>query len=164
MSAAERLSAAFNSSDLGTSPLQLKDVDYLIALGHVGLHQRVASAMLRVHYGLRAADYIEALDDVERLVSALNNRLCWRLKKDRRSIAKQALDFILCPVCPACLGRKYEQESGTPLLSDRICQLCAGTGLRRVDSRYVPDICAEIERAEAIALGGVWKRTAQNVE
>lgn len=162
MSAAERLSAAFNSSDLGASPLVLKDVDYLIALGHVGIHSRVASALLRLHYGLRAADYETALDEVERLVWRLSNRLNWRIH-DKRREAKSALDFVLCPVCPACLGRKYETEPGTPMLSDRPCMLCGGSGLRSFNSRFLPDICAEIDRLEAVALGGVWKRTAQHL-
>lgn len=152
MGTSDRLASAMASGNLAWDTERVRDVDYIAALGMAGIHHKTASAIYRMlHSGDRASCNAAAVEIVK-LIRRMACRQGWSLKPHKfAQLAHETLAFALAPRCPACLGRKYEPMPGSPCLSDRPCQHCRGTGLRRTDGvPYLKDVLAEIERAESI--------------
>jgi len=154
----DHLAEAMQSHDLSAG----HDVDYLTALGMAGANKRRASAVFRLVNSLDVSSYRDALSETVRLVRKLNAKNGWTLQpKAQNKLAKIALDYFFCPICPACQGRKYELIKGTPNLSPVACKHCAGTGLKRPDRtlrNHIQAIVNELDRCIGVIIGGVRSR------
>lgn len=166
MGHAERLATAMVSDDLGLSPLAVKDADYLIAMGWIGINRRLATGLYRLMYSLDAARYGEVLASVRLRVKELDRRHRWLLKPgEHNRLAKAALDFMICPVCPSCLGRGRHLVSETaPVLEDEHCQHCNGTGRRQTETKRLADVLSDLEASQAALVGMARKRIGGHFE
>lgn len=154
----DHLAEAMHSHDLSAG----HDVDYLTALGMTGARSNRASAVFRLVNTLDRTSYRTAMMETVRLVRKLNATQNWNLKpKAQNDLAKSALDYFICPVCPACQGRRYELIKGTPNLSPVSCKSCSGTGLKRTGKAlrtHIHHVVTELERCIGVMVGGVRKR------
>lgn len=155
---ADHLSEAMHSTNLSSG----HDIDYLTALGMAGIRSRRASTLFRLVNSLDAQAYKAALVETTHLVSKMNAKYRWKLVgKSSAQLAKTALDFFICPVCPSCRGRRYELIHGTPNLSPIACKHCKGTGINHPPKKWreqVLRLASELETGIDILLGGVRKR------
>lgn len=158
MGVGERITKAMVSSDLGMTQEAIKDADYIVAMGWVGIENGVASALWRLLHTNRRAEYDEALRITIRLTKAIDRRRGWKLKPGRAAkLAKEALDYAICPVCPSCLGRGRHTIEGTPVLG-AVCMSCHGDGKRRFDSRRVGEVLLSLHDALDGYMAGVGRR------
>lgn len=104
------------SSNLRDKEDRFNDTDRLKAVAMTSSH--FGSTLVRLKAGHDASVFGRCLDGV---TSRLNVP---------QKLARQALMYWLSDVCPACYGRKFIQNLGTPTLSDENCHFCHGTGLR----------------------------------
>ena len=149
--ALEGLASALVSSDLTVKKEGKRgDVDYLIALGAVGIRLRPgASAMINVALSHDKASLTEALWFSVSITRHLNQKRGWRLKmKDLKFVAERALRYHIAPACPACEGRKYKRVDGSPSLSASPCPTCHGTGRRPYPIRYGREIAEVVYSLE----------------
>ena len=120
----EQLVLAEQSSDLSDVMGQITDVDLLRAAGMVGQHHPLAFAVWRLTENHEAKSAREAFDLM----------VTWLLRHGHDSdpvhTAATVLDWMAHPVCPVCRGRCFETIAGTPTLTDKACNDCAGTGKR----------------------------------
>lgn len=154
----ERLAVALTSKNLKLKET-VSDVDYLIALGMIGIKNKMAGAMLNLHLSGNLSSYKEARRATVELTRRLSLKRDWKLDtKDQYRIADAAWKMYLMPVCPKCTGRKYQVAEGTPLLTARPCQKCQGTGLRHYPSHHgsqikdVVNVLASIEDVAGAAI------------
>lgn len=149
---ADHLAGAMNSHDLSAG----HDIDYLTALGMAGTNNHHAGAVFRLVNTLDAASYRSALTETIRLVRKLNAANRWNMKPNAQNdLAKTSLDYFICPLCPACKGRKYTLIHGTPNLSPIICKHCGGTGINKPKTKRVSAVAHEIERSVGRLIGSV---------
>lgn len=107
------------------------DLDKVMALGLVGIRERIADAVFRLKYGNDPRSYHDALAGVYSISRSLSQRENWRYRRSRlRWMSKRVLDYWLADLCPACTGLRFEQIIGTPHLSERMCRFCDGSGKR----------------------------------
>jgi len=154
----DHLAEAMHSHDLSAG----HDVDYLTALGMTGVKSNRASAIFRLVNTLDTASYQTALRETVKLVRRLNAVRAWNMQpRAQNALAKSALDYFTCPVCPICQGKKYELIKGTPTLSPVACKHCAGTGIKKPAKAMrdrILEIASELECCIGIMVGGVRKR------
>ncbi len=130
----ERIGSTIADGVLTGAPL-----NHVIALGVVGIHERLAEAIFWLKYGNYAKSYNESLRSVFALSKRLNEAQRWKLRGRRlQDMAKAVLDYWLSDICPACEGRGYEKPPGAPYLSDKACQACTGHAMGRVGKRPFP--------------------------
>jgi hypothetical protein len=123
----EQVGRALSRGDLRQREVGTGDIDKIIALGMVGISERLADAVFRVKYANEAREYGNALQGVYGLARALDQRERWRYRRRRLwKMAKQVFNYWLMDVCPLCTGVGYEVVSGSPHLSDRACPACHG--------------------------------------
>lgn len=148
----ERLARAKLSDDLRLRETGAGDLDHIIALGAVALQVNpAASALLNLHLAHDATAYHDALAATMSIARKLAREKAWGFKlQELHRIAKAALHHHLCPVCPSCFGRGYEVQKGTPMLSDRVCPKCHGSGKRSVPLKRGREIRAVLTRLEMI--------------
>lgn len=145
MSVLERLSSAMLSSDLRVDPDHRTDVDYIIAAGLAG------GTSARLYLANSRTQLRRAIDTVATLTARLDMRRSWRLTDDEiRAVARLALLHHIEPACPVCHGRGYELQLGTPMLSDRVCKSCRGTGRRPIQRKLQSNIVQVIAALEQI--------------
>jgi hypothetical protein len=129
----ERVGRALASGDLRQNALAPCDLDKVIALGMVGITERIADAVFRVKYANDPKEFDNGLEGVYRLSRALDARLRWRYKRRRlKVIARRVFTYWLMDVCPLCTGVRYVPVSGTARLSDVACPACHGEGKREM--------------------------------
>lgn len=147
----ERLSSAKVSGNLKLKEVR-GDLDYIIALGAVALEiNPAAAAMLNLHLAHDVTSYREARASALSIAKKIGSRKRWGFGlQEMEKIAKLALHHHLCPVCPTCYGRKYEVQPGTPMLSDRTCPKCYGTGKRPLPLRRGREIRLVLTSLEMI--------------
>lgn len=134
----ERISRAMVSGNLKVSSNGVGDAEYLTALGMAAARANpAASAALRLHLAqdrssfgdLRRATLVEA--------QRMNLRERWGLLGAQlRAAVDDALHHYIVPVCSRCQGLRFETVPGTPMLSNRHCRACNGTGERKILAKY----------------------------
>lgn len=140
----ELVGRAVSNANIGWR-IEACPLDRVIALGLSALslernrrlkryHPSVRRGATEAVFGLKIANqpasYSTSLEAVRGLARGLAVRHNWRIKRPRQ-MAKRVLDYWLNDTCPRCTGRKFERQENTPLLADRVCSLCHGSGKRR---------------------------------
>lgn len=124
----EWLSSAEVSSDL-THKETMCDVYVLGAAGMAAIQARMP--VFRVKY-LRDARELEA---AKRIFVNWTRRSMLNRKLSAGAASRtgvQILTHWLNDVCDTCRGVRFEVAPGTPMLTDRECQACNGTGKRPI--------------------------------
>lgn len=154
----ERLAVALTSRNLQQKE-ETCSIDYVIALGMIGIKNKMAGAIINLHLTGSPSSYKEARRATVELTRRLSIKRDWKLEtKDQYRIADAAWKMYLMPTCPKCTGRKYQVAEGTPLLTARPCQKCQGTGLRHYPSHHgsqikdVVNVLASIEDVAGAAI------------
>lgn len=148
----ERLGVAMSTSDLTVDPIHRTDADYVIALGIAeSRNNAVAGPLARLYMTSSKTSLRRAFESVYGLVKKLGAKRGWRLTEDEeRVVSKQALMHHVSPACAPCHGRGYEVQPGTPVLSDRPCKACKGTGRRPIQKKLQPEIAQVVAVLENI--------------
>lgn len=148
----ERLTTALSSSDLTLDANHRGDLDMIIGLG-IASHRlsSVAGPLMRLHIASSPAALNSAYESVLALVRRFNAKKNWRLAKHGlHAVALHALSHHVDPTCPACQGRKFELQDGSPVLSTKLCKQCNGTGRRQVQKKHRDEINHVIAALEQI--------------
>lgn len=134
----ERISRAMVSGNLKVSANGIGDADYLMALGMAALRANpAASAAMRLHLAHDATAYADLRRGVLAEGQRMNLRERWGLiGQQLRAVVDDALHHYIVPTCNRCGGTKYETVPGTPMLSNRPCRACHGTGERKILAKY----------------------------
>lgn len=153
----DRLAGAIHATSLAWDPERVRDIDYLTALGMVGVSRPTATRLYRLVHQLDAASYREALALVVPLVRRLAIKKRWKLKPHHfGKLAKDALEYVIMPLCPTCQGRRFQSIApGIPALSARVCPACGGAGVRKVASNEMAVVIGELEDSLFQARSGV---------
>jgi len=135
----ERVSVALADGNLRQSPGPCA-LDTVMALGVVGISERMSDAVLRLKGANDHSAYGDAVDGVYGIARSLDRRENWRLKRWRlRLMASSVIDFWLNELCRTCHGVKFEVAGSTGRLSSHVCKACHGTGRRRAPwDRKIP--------------------------
>jgi hypothetical protein len=146
---AERYARAVGSRNLKNDEHHF-DPDVLAA---VALSTTFGGLLFRVKYHNEAPKYKELQEHWTWIVSCKALRRKWPDHVDIKQIAILSLHRWLNPICPACSGRKQETVFNTPMLSDRACRVCDGTGevpLRcpEILRQYIEDMVEELKADE----------------
>jgi hypothetical protein len=146
MSLAERYSRAAISGNLRNDELH-GATDVLAAMALSGTF---GAMLVRVKYCNDVGSYHRLLHQWTWIVSTRALRRNWPEHIPINTVAYMSLRRWLNSVCPACTGLGYIKELGAPVLSDRPCKLCKGTGVTelRCEMRvrdYVLDMVDELE-------------------
>jgi hypothetical protein len=169
---AEKVAVAMSRSNL---TYWQGGIDKIIALGFAGLDLKrskrggmfpgsvilgAMDAVFGLKYANDASYYKPSLLVVERVAKRCNARWNWRLKR-LRPMSKKVLDYWLNDICSGCEGRQFEVVEGTPMLMDRACRQCGGTGRKRYpwgeDEKH-KRLLSTVEHLEALVIGAVARR------
>lgn len=149
----ERISTARESKNLKANHDKQTDLDVLTAVAYATRHvNKSAGAIMDLHL----SDTVEAGQDaimaVYRMVVRMNLRRRWghNLQQDLVAIARHAVRYHKDPTCPICKGRKFETMAGAPMLSDRPCGKCQGTGRRPFPIKKGKEIRETVTAIESI--------------
>lgn len=131
MSALDSLSRAEVSSDLRHYEHKC-DVDVLAAAGMSAVNHPAHMSLFRVKYLKDANELAQAKSLFIRWArNAMANRMragsAMNPEKASR-VGVQALTAWVNDVCGKCNGVKYTIAEGTPMLTDKQCPCCSGTG------------------------------------
>lgn len=121
---AQKYVRAAESTNLRNDELH-HDLEVIMA---VALASTWGGLMFRVKYQNDRASYRRLLDQWTWIVSCKAVRRQWPNHIDIKKVAYLSLQRWLNSICPACTGRKKQSVFNTPMLSDRDCPLCQGTG------------------------------------
>lgn len=150
----ERLSVAMTSSHLAMKDGRC-DLDFIIALGLAAQERPEISHILHLHLAATPEAYQQAERSAIAITRRLDGKRNWRLaSRTIVWVAKKALKHYICPVCPACSGRRFETTPGTPVLSARACGRCRGTGINPLPmqhGRVIAEVVARLEAIEDVA-------------
>lgn len=127
----EKLVSAFHARSL-MDRRQECDLHRVGAAGMAARRQPLAMAVYELRYRqpLDLARVVEVAVALTNQVEKQAKLQRWRLRRhhDAQRVVAVVLRWWLADVCPACEGRRFEVVSGTPMLSDRHCHACGGTG------------------------------------
>ena len=145
MSVKEKVSAAQRSKNLQEVPYnQIGDIDVIRACGMVGVEMPLGLSLWRLKYSDAENEFVNVFNGLLTMVlSRYHNCNGYQVTQ---TVIKHWLDNV----CKACSGRGKEVVPGTPMLSDRDCEVCHGQG--RI-AMHNPDdasrwLLAEIQRME----------------
>jgi len=147
MNLAERYARATLSGNLRNDELHHAP-EVLMAVALAG---GFSSKLIRLKYGNDAPSYRRVLDEWSWLVSTKASLRSWPEHVRVDSVAHYSLRYWLNSVCPACTGHGKVKVLGAPVLSEKDCPLCRGTGQTelRCDGAirdYVRDMIEELQR------------------
>lgn len=126
----EQVGRALSRGDL-RQRIGPSDLDKVIALGAVGITERLADAVFRVKYANDHKEFDTALAGVYGLARAMDARQRWRYRRRRLMwMSKRVLRYWLMDVCQICTGVRYIPAAGTGRLSDVPCPACHAEGKR----------------------------------
>jgi hypothetical protein len=123
-------------------------MDVIRAIGMIAANNPLGSAIWRVKYV-----QVESL-----LPYAVGQLTRIALEKERAESAEEVLSLLnrIVPhwpddLCHQCSGRGYEVVPGTPMLSDKSCKVCRGSGHIQVDASrdldlYLLDLLQRFEQ------------------
>lgn len=101
------------------------NLDKVMALGLVGIDERLADAVFRLKYSNDAGSYLDALDGVRQLLRSVGGRQNWRLRGARADgMAKAVLDYWISDTCVSCTGLMFVKALGAPNLTATHCPAC----------------------------------------
>lgn len=153
----ERLSAAFQSSDLSLSANKRRDADHLIALGLAGresLNKAAAGALTRLALSASQADYRRAQEACWSIAKRLSMKHHWRLSVESLGrIGDLALAHHVFPTCPHCNGLKFVKHESSPHLSGAPCKPCGGSGKRPIQNKwrdYIRDVISVLDNINLV--------------
>lgn len=146
MSLAERYVRATLSGNLRNDSLHFSP-EILMAMA---LSSHFGGLLARVKYANDAASYHRLLSKWTDIVTAKAGRRAWPEHIDVGKVAYLSLRRWLNSVCPACTGLQRVKVLGAPVLSDRNCPLCQGTGQTELRCSsilrdYVLDMIEELD-------------------
>lgn len=122
----ERYETAANASDLTVSPLRVGPVDVLIA---AGLSPTILGmALMRLHTD-RVSKDSRRRHKPRSLELVMGELTAWGSTRgfDRDACAR-AVAYWVDPNCRRCDGRKRQAIKDTPMLSNKVCPTCQGSG------------------------------------
>lgn len=129
MGAHERIAEAQVSCNLGDDSMRLTDVDYIRACGWAAQTNPEGLMLYRLKYANDHTEYKPTLQRVYSLAVGKAFRMRLTITNEHlRELAENTLHHWIAPICPSCLGRGHEKQPDAPLLSDRECDYCKGTG------------------------------------
>ena len=114
-------------------------LDKVMALGMVGMEERITDAIFRLKYANDHKAYADANKAVTDLARRLNTTENWNQGSRLATIATAALNYWLADMCPACTGKRDDPDkmgptsmpmTGTPYLDGVTCDACGGSGKR----------------------------------
>jgi hypothetical protein len=146
MSLAERYARATISGNLRNDALHV-GADVLMA---VAMSSNFGAMLMRVKFANDVSSYRRLRDQWTWIVSTKALRRNWPVHIPIDLVAETSLRRWISSVCPACTGLKHVKLLGAPVLADRDCPVCHGTGQTelRCDARirdYVLDMVEELE-------------------
>ena len=157
----EGLSTALTSKNLKLRETR-SALDYVIALGMIGIRNKMAGAIISVHLSGNPTSFKQARMATIELAKRLSAKRGWNLDtKGAYHVAHVAWKMYLMPGCPSCTGRKYQVAEGTPLLTTKPCNKCRGTGLRNYPSKYgdeTRDVVQALTDIEEVAVAAIRKK------
>lgn len=143
---AERYARATLSGNLRNDALHTAP-EVLMAVALAG---GFSSQLIRLKYGIEAPMYRRVLDEWTWLVSGKAGRRTWPENIDLTAVAHFSLRYWLNSVCPACTGHGKIKVLGAPVLSEKDCPLCLGSGHTELRCHgtirdYVRDMIEELD-------------------
>jgi hypothetical protein len=152
---AERYARATISGNLRNDALH-HTPDVLMAVALAG---GFSSQLIRLKFGNEAPSYRRVLHEWTWLVSTKAVRRTWPDHIPVDAVAHYSLRYWLNSVCPACTSHGKVKELGAPVLSERDCPLCGGSGQAelRCDTRLRDYVLDMIEELEAYVRRGVFR-------
>lgn len=121
MGIVERYSRSINSSDLKSDERHF-DTDNLAA---VALSNELGGLLFRVKYGNDATSFKSLLASWTTIVQG---KCQWPKHLPAHKIAEKSLGHWLNDVCPACTGKGVQKMANVPVLDDKPCVICEGSG------------------------------------
>jgi hypothetical protein len=146
MSLAERYARATLSGNLRNDALHV-GADVLMA---VAMSSNFGALLMRVKFGHDTSSYYRLEQQWTWIVSTKALRRNWPAHIPIDKVAYLSLRRWLSSVCPACTGLKHVKVLGAPVLSERACPVCHGTGETELRCNpairdYVLDMIEELE-------------------
>ena len=134
----ELIGATLSSGDLAPSsgPCGL---DKVMALGLLGMRDKMADVVFRLKYANGADAYHDAHRAVAELARRLDRAENWRMQPRLDDMAKRVLDYWLDDICEFCKSRSADPSkmggtamkvTGAPDLEVEYCPYCRGSGKR----------------------------------
>lgn len=114
-------------------------LDRVMALGMVGMEEKIADAVFRLKYANDPKEYHASLVAVIELARRLNNLDNWMMGSKLVAISEAVLTYWMADTCPVCTGKRADPDkmtptaipiTGTPHLQDDACPSCQGSGKR----------------------------------
>ena len=158
----ERIGPAQYSKDLGeVPPGEIGDIDIIRACGMVGVSMPLGVSLWRLKVSGDTREYPSV---IEGLVALLMRRGAVELEAVK--LVNIVLRHYMNDLCQPCKGRGYELFVGAPVLSDRLCSVCAGQG--RISLSETDDSAAwlldQIARLEREVASAIMKKLARELE
>ncbi len=134
----EMIGSALSSGDLAPRPGPC-GLDKVMALGLLGMHDKIADAVFRLKYRPTMAAYEDTRKAIEDLARRLDQVENWRMQPRLPIMAKAVLDYWLDDICEVCGARKAETDrmggtarkiTGAADLEEQPCPACSGSGKR----------------------------------
>jgi hypothetical protein len=146
MSLAERYARATISGNLRNDALHV-GADVLMA---VAMSTNFGALLIRVKYANDVSSYRRLLDQWTWIVSTKAVRRTWPVHIAIDKVAFLSLHRWINSLCPACTGLKRVKVLGAPVLAERDCPLCRGSGQTELRCNpalrdYVLDMVEELQ-------------------
>lgn len=165
MKFAEKYSRATGSSDL-TCDQYHADTDSLAA---AALSGDFGNLLFRVKFANDASSYHTLQTAWRERVATKAAYRNWPAHVKPLAVADAALEFWLTDICQPCEGRGFEKHPSAPILSDKACKSCNGTGTRILHAqsriqRYVADMVEELQQMAIDAGDRAIKKLANEMD
>lgn len=162
---AQRYAKAVGSSDLKNDEYHA-DTDVLAA---VALSSKLGATLFRVKYFNDPHSYRQLLDDWSRLVRHKAAQRNWPPSVDTRDVANRSLRYWFQNTCARCDGLGYDKVPGTPMLSDKACSRCGGSGTEPLVAPqliidFIKDMVEELADMERSAGARAMKKLRKQME
>ena len=144
---------------LVSSNLEMKEgrcsLDFILALGAAAREVPGCAEVLHLQLAATPEAFSSARRAAVQMTRKLGARRGWNLsRQETYKVARIALLHYINPVCPKCLGTRYEKAQGAPMLTDRICRPCYGTGRRPLpthNGKQIAEVITSLQRIEFVA-------------
>lgn len=121
----ESIGSALSSGNLTYHGETACNLDKVMALGAIGIDEKLADAVFRLKYSNDAGSYEDALVGVKQLLRSVGGRKNWRLRGARADgMAKSVLDYWISDTCVSCTGLMFVKALGAPNLTAAHCPAC----------------------------------------
>lgn len=160
----ERYSVARNTSNMKSSErTTFSASDVIAAAGMTGQQHETAMLLWEVTFRGKTSAKLALIDMLAGQLTPY--MLKSHLKGDPKGIARETLSWWLHGTCQPCGGRGHQSIIGTPVLSEKLCRHCNGSGkvpLPRGEAyTWLFD---RLSKLTAVAGGEVMKKLAHDME